>query len=300
MTSPGTADGLLLADKPAGVSSHDVVGAARRALGERRIGHAGTLDPFATGLLVLLVGRATRLLPHLNGEPKVYEATISFGRETDTEDLDGTVTREAPLPTRAALLAALPALTGSISQVPPAYSAKRVDGERAYAAARKGKELVLKPVQITVHRWEVLDLALDDAGNVQTAKVRITCGGGTYVRSLARDLARNVGSAAHLVALRRLKSGPFDVAQAQTLEDLREGRAALRPPLDALAGFARVPVDDTAIAKIVRGQEVDASLDVAADASWAALVRHDRPEVLVALAEREHTHWRPRVVMREA
>jgi tRNA pseudouridine55 synthase len=298
--SPGTADGLLLADKPAGVSSHDVVGAARRALGEKQIGHAGTLDPFATGLLVLLVGRATRLLPHMPGEPKVYDATISFGSETDTEDLDGTVVREAPRPMREAMLAALPALTGTISQVPPAYSAKRIAGERAYEAARRGDEVVLKPVQITVHRWEVLDLKLDAAGAVETAQVRITCGGGTYVRSLARDLARNLGSAAHLVALRRVKSGPFDVSNAVTLADLRDGRATLRPALDALDGFPRQQVDVTAIAKIVRGQEVDASVDVSLDAPWAALVRADRPHVLVALAERHETHWRPRVVMREA
>jgi len=294
--SLGTADGLLLADKPAGVSSHDVVGAARRALGERRIGHAGTLDPFATGLLVLLVGRATRLLPHLKNEPKVYDATIAFGAETDTEDLHGTVVREAPRPTRDAMLAALPALTGSIAQVPPAYSAKRVDGERAYKAARRGEDVVLKPVQITVHRWDVLDVALDAAGLVETARVRVTCGGGTYVRSLARDLGRAIGSAAHLIALRRVRSGPFDVARAHTLDDLREGRAALRPALDALEGFAQQPIDDAAIARIVRGQEIDATVD----APWVALVRADRPDVLVALAERESNTWRPRVVMREA
>lgn len=300
MTTPGTADGLLLVDKPAGVSSHDVVGAARRALGEKQIGHAGTLDPFATGLLVLLVGRATRLLPHLPGEPKVYDATIAFGRETDTEDPDGVVVREASRPSRDALLAALPALTGRISQVPPAYSAKRVDGQRAYQAARQGRDVALKPVEIAVHRWDVLDLALDGDGAVETARVRITCGGGTYVRSLARDLARSVGSAAHLSALRRVRSGPFAVDGAATLDDLRERRAVLRPALDALVGFPRQMVDVTAIAKIVRGQEVDASVDVSLDAPWAALVRADRPDVLVALAERSATHWRPRVVMREA
>ena len=130
------ADGLLLVDKPAGVTSHDVVNAARRALGEKRIGHAGTLDPFATGLLVLLVGRATRLLPHVSGDPKVYEATIRFGAETDTEDLLGEVTAEAPPPTRDAVERAIPALTGEIDQVPPAYSAKKVGGHRAYAPAR--------------------------------------------------------------------------------------------------------------------------------------------------------------------
>jgi tRNA pseudouridine55 synthase len=295
MPPHATSDGLLLVDKPAGVSSHDVVGAARRSLGEKRIGHAGTLDPFATGLLVLLVGRATRLLPHLPGEPKVYEARIRFGDETDTEDLHGTVVRTAPRPTRSALLAALPQFVGSIDQVPPAYSAKRVDGQRAYALARAGEAVTLAPVRIRVLRWELLDLTLDDAGGVYEATVRIVCGGGTYVRSLARDLARAVGSAAHLVALRRTAAGPFRVEDACTLEDLREQRVAARPALHALAGFPVQPLDDESLARIVRGIDVAAHVDGA----WGALVRADAPDVLVALAERRADRWQPRVVMRE-
>jgi tRNA pseudouridine55 synthase len=298
-TKPGrpttrTADGLVLVDKPAGVSSHDVVGAARRSLGEKRIGHGGTLDPFATGLLVLLVGRATRLLPHLPGEPKVYEALIRFGTETDTEDLLGVVTREGPLPGRGALLAALPTLCGRIGQVPPAYSAKRIDGKRAYAMARAGEEVHLKPVTIRVDRWEVLDLAMED-GFVREARVRITCGGGTYVRSLARDLARACGSAAHLADLRRLSSGPFHVRDAVTLEDLRERRVDARPALDALPGFSRQPLEDDELTRLVRGIDVPAR--VAGD--WGALV-HRETGVLVALAERRDDRWQPRVVMREA
>ena len=170
-------DGLLLVDKPAGVTSHDVVLAARRATGESRIGHGGTLDPFATGLLVLLVGRATRLLPYMDGEPKVYRATIRFGAETDTEDLHGTVTRTAAPPSRESVLEALPQLTGEIDQTPPAYSAKRVGGRRAYEAARAGETLELAPVRIRVHGWAPLGWDGDDFD------VRVTCGGGTYVRS---------------------------------------------------------------------------------------------------------------------
>jgi tRNA pseudouridine55 synthase len=302
VTAPATPDGLLLVDKPAGVSSHDVVSAARRALGEKRIGHAGTLDPFATGLLVLLVGRATRLLPHIPDEPKVYEARLAFGRETDTEDLHGAVIREAPRPTRAALLAALPGFVGTFPQVPPAYSAKRVGGQRAYALARAGEAVELAPVAITVQRWEVLAVEEDAAGCVAHCDVRITCGGGTYVRSLARDLARAAGSAAHLTALRRTRTGPFDVAQAASLEDLRERRAVLRPALDALPGFPVQALSDAELAKIVRGIDVAATVPGA----WGALVREDAP-VLVALAERRGTpgspegeRWQPRVVMREA
>lgn len=293
-TPPATTDGLLLVDKPAGVSSHDIVGAARRCFGEKRIGHAGTLDPFATGLLVLCAGRATRLLPHLPNEPKVYEATIRFGSETDTEDLHGAVVREAPRATLAAVTAALPQFVGRITQVPPAYSAKRIDGQRAYALARAGETVVLKPVDIDVHRWEVL-AARETDGRLDELDVRITCGGGTYIRSLARDLARAVGSAAHLIALRRTRSGSFDVRNAVTLEDLREKRATMRPSLDALPHLAVQPLTEEELLKIVRGIDVPARVDGA----WAALVREDRP-ALVALAERRADRWQPRVVMREA
>lgn len=296
-----TVDGLLLVDKPAGVSSHDVVSLARRALGEKRIGHAGTLDPFATGLLVLLVGRATRLLPHLPGEPKVYEATIRFGAETDTEDLGGAVVREGPLPTRRAILEALPALTGAVVQVPPAYSAKRIEGRRAYDLARAGEPVELKPVTIRVDRWEVLELRDADGHPatadvpVRDARVRISCGGGTYVRSLARDLARACGSAAHLTQLRRVRSGPFAVDAAQSLADLRDGRARVRPALAALDGFPVQVLSDDELARIVRG--IDVPAQVAGD--WGALTNASSG-ALVALAERRADRWQPRVVMHEA
>ena len=294
MPTPPTADGLLLVDKPAGVSSHDVVGAARRALGESRIGHAGTLDPFATGLLVLLVGRATRLLPHLPGEPKVYDATIRFGAETDTEDLHGSVTVEAPRPSRAAVLDALPLFVGELDQVPPAYSAKRVGGQRAYARARAGEAVTLAANRIRVDRWDVIDVAGSDAA-VDELRVHIRCGGGTYVRSLARDLARSVGSAAHLVALRRLSAGPFDVRDAVTLDRLRDATPTLRPALDALPGFPTQVLDEAEVGRVVRGITVPATVAGA----WGALVTGEAP-VLVALAERRDGAWQPRVVMREA
>jgi tRNA pseudouridine55 synthase len=302
VTTAPTPDGLLLVDKPAGVSSHDIVAAARRALGEKRIGHAGTLDPFATGLLVLLVGRATRLLPHIPDEPKVYEARVKFGTETDTEDLLGAVSREAPLPSRTDLLECLRQFQGPILQTPPAYSAKRVAGKRAYELARAGEVVELKPVLIQVHRIDVTDLLLDADGRVAEATMRVTCGGGTYVRSLARDWARAASSAGHLIALRRLATGPFRVEDAVTLEDLRERRAVLRPALDALPGFPVQRLSDEDLAKIVRGIDVPALVP----GTWGALVRGDR-EALVALCERRGSaseesgeRWQPRVVMREA
>jgi len=178
--------------------------------------------------------------------------------------------------------------------VPPAYSAKRIDGKRAYAMARAGEVVELKPVTVRVDRWEVLGLVMHD-GLVAEGTVRITCGGGTYVRSLARDLARNCGSAAHLVALRRTASGPFDVADAVTLEDLREGTVTPRPAIDALPGFPRQALLADELARLVRGIDVPATVDGA----WGALV-HGDSGVLVALAERRDDRWQPRVVMREA
>ena len=223
-TEQAPVSGLLLVDKPSGMTSHDVVLAARRAYGERSIGHLGTLDPFATGLLVLLLGRSTRLATFIENEPKVYDATVRFGAETDTDDLTGAVVRTAPLPDRAAVLAAIPALTGEIDQIPPAYSAKKIDGEPAYRAARAGEDVVLRPARVRVDAWQVRAQSDDEL------QATITCGGGTYIRALARDLGRAAGSAAHLTALRRTRSGPFDVAEAVTLEQLRSAP----PPVRAL------------------------------------------------------------------
>ena len=207
--------GLLLVDKPAGITSHDVVDVARRAYDERSIGHLGTLDPFATGLLVLLLGRATRLATFIENEPKVYDATIRFGEETDTGDPTGDVIRSADLPSRQTVLAAIPSLTGAIQQLPPEFSAKKVSGTPAYRSARAGETVVLAPASVTVHEWRIASLTDDEL------IVSITCGGGTYIRALARDLGRACGSAASLTSLRRTRSGEFDVLDASTLDDLR-------------------------------------------------------------------------------
>jgi len=279
---------MLLIDKPAGITSHDVVSEARRALHTRRIGHAGTLDPFATGLLVLLVGHATRLLPHLDGEPKVYDATIVFGSETDTDDLTGNVVRTAEFPDRARVREAIVSLTGSIDQVPPAYSAKQVDGQRAYAAARRGVALALDAVRVHVHGWELRELADD------YLRATITCGGGTYIRALARDLGRLSGSAAHLGALRRVRSGSFDVAGAITLETLRAGETSLRPALDALPHLQAISLSDDDVSHVRQGRLVAAAVE-ATPSSMAALV--DGSGRLVAVAERAADAWQPRVVL---
>jgi len=282
-----TTDGLLLVDKPAGMTSHDVVLAARRAFGERRIGHAGTLDPFATGLLVLLLGRATRLLPHLDGVPKEYEAAIVFGRETDTDDRDGVAVRESPPPGDDAIAAAIPQLTGPLLQVPPSYSAKRVAGRRAYAAARAGETLELAPARVEVFEWR------DLRRGGETLFATIACGGGTYIRALARDLGRLTASAAHLGALRRTRSGPFHVRDAVTVDQLKAGSATLRPALDALPTLPHVVLPGDDAERVLRGIAIERS---ELDASRAALV-DSRSGALVALAEADGARWQPRVVM---
>lgn len=283
-------EGLLLVDKPAGVTSHDVVNVVRRALDERRVGHAGTLDPFATGLLVVLVGRATRLVPHVSGDPKVYEATIRFGAETDTEDLHGAVVREARAPDEASVRVAIPALTGWLDQVPPLYSAKRVQGRRAYDLAREGVEVTLAPARVRVDGWELLAWRAGDG--TAEADVRITCGGGTYIRSLARDLGRLTGSAAHLVALRRTRSGALDLRNADPLERVQAGGAAVHPPLAALPEHPVQRLGAVDVRRVTGGNPVAAETA----GTWAALVG-DEDGALVALAQRVGERWQPRVVL---
>jgi tRNA pseudouridine55 synthase len=285
MTVSG-ADGIVLVDKPDGMTSHDVVAIARRALGTRRIGHTGTLDPFATGLLVLLVGNATRLQPYVEGEPKVYEATIRFGIETDTGDLTGAPIRDAPLPQRSQIDDGIAQLTGTIEQVPPAYSAKQVDGVRAYAAARRGSPLVLRAATVVVHRWEI---RCERGSEVDAV---ITCGSGTYVRSLARDLGVLSDSAAHLASLRRTRSGPFDVERATTIDGLRAGSFDVLPSRAAVPGLPAELLTDVEAQRVSHGQPVPAR----ANGARAALVRDGGD--LVAIADRDGDAWQPRLVLR--
>lgn len=283
--TPTSTDALVLVDKPAGVTSFDVVRAVSRAIGTRRAGHTGTLDPFATGLLVVLTGRGTRLIRFVPGEPKVYLATVKFGAETDTDDGTGTVTREAPLPDPEAVRAAIPSLTGELQQVPPGYSAKKVQGKRAYALARAGEAPDLAPVTVRVDAWDVVRQSPDELA------VRITCGGGTYIRALARDLGRATGSAAHLVALRRERSGPFDVAMAVAWERLRDGDAAPRPLDHALGALARERLSLEDVGRVSHGMAVAARVE----GMRAALV--DAEGELLAIARREQDHWQPEVVL---
>ena len=285
--------GLLLVDKPAGITSHDVVAIVRRAARSKRVGHAGTLDPFATGLLVIAVGPCTRLLPYVQGEPKVYEATIRFGHETDTDDATGALSLQAAPPAlddTLALNAAIASLTGMVQQVPPAYSAKHVGGTRAYALARSGAEVVLPPVSITVHAWQVL--RVEDT----RLHVRIECAGGTYIRALARDLGRALGSAAHCESLRRVSSGAAAVANAVPVSDLVPGAIAdgvipLQSPLPSLGRVAHESLDEAALRDLSHGRSVPATQP----GEMAALLRDG---VIVGIARRTpENRWQPRVVL---
>ena len=282
-------DVLLLVDKPQGVTSHDVVALARRSLGTRRVGHAGTLDPFATGLLVILAGKGTRLIRFVPVEPKVYEATIRFGTATDTDDLTGTAVHEAPLPDPARIPAAVEALTGRITQIPPDYSAKHVGGTRAYTLARRGETPDLRPVEVNVHSWELLGSEAD------FLRARITCGTGTYIRALARDLGRLTGSAAHLAALRRTSAGPFDVANADTLQALRDGHFTRHPLSAALGDWPRQQLGEGDVQRVSRGMRVAAALP---DATRAVLT--DAHGALLAVAQRAGDSWQPQVVLADA
>jgi tRNA pseudouridine55 synthase len=238
-------DGLLVVDKPAGWTSHDVVGRCRRLAGTRKVGHAGTLDPMATGVLVLGIGRATRLLGHLALTDKAYDATVRLGATTVTDDAEGEVvtTQDASAVTDEAVLAGMAALTGAIAQVPSAVSAVKVDGVRSYARVRAGEQVELAARSVVVSRFELRARRRDELD------VTVECTSGTYVRALARDLGAALGVGAHLTALRRTRVGPFDLARARTLEQSAEHLDLV--PLDAAvaASFPRRELDpDEALA----------------------------------------------------
>jgi tRNA pseudouridine55 synthase len=212
-------DGLVVVDKPAGWTSHDVVGRTRRLARTRKVGHAGTLDPMATGVLLLGVGKATRLLGHLALTDKVYDATIRLGQTTVTDDAEGDVleTRDASQVSDAALATQIAVLTGDLQQVPSSVSAVKVDGVRSYARVRAGEEVDLKARSVTVSVFDVLDRRGDDVD------VRVQCTSGTYIRALARDLGAALEVGGHLTALRRTRVGPFGLDTARTLEQLEDG-----------------------------------------------------------------------------
>jgi tRNA pseudouridine55 synthase len=257
-------DGILVVAKPAGPTSHDVVALVRRLAATKRVGHGGTLDPFASGVLPVFLGHATRVVEYHLGDRKAYRATICFGASSTTDDLEGELTPAAgPAPTREAGEAALPGLTGPISQRPPAYSAVKVAGRRAYAMARAGETVELAERSVTIHALDLLSWDGTDPER-PVAVVDVVCSAGTYVRALARDLGERLGSAAYLGALTRTASGPFTLEAALPLDAIRAAAAEdpsgltplLRPIDDGLDAFPVVTLMPDEVAAIARGQFV--------------------------------------------
>jgi tRNA pseudouridine55 synthase len=244
-----TTSGLAIVDKPAGMTSHDVVGRMRRITRTRKVGHAGTLDPMATGVLVLGVEKATRLLGHLVLADKAYAATIRLGQETSTDDADGAITGGASAGSvgEDTVRAVIVPLTGDISQVPSAVSAIKVDGRRAYERARGGEVVELAARSVTVRRFETTAFRRPDP-DLLDVDVEVECSSGTYVRALARDLGRALGVGAHLTALRRTRVGPFTIAQAHTLDELGRLDDPVTLPLTA-AVRAAMPVREVTAAE---------------------------------------------------
>lgn len=275
-------------DKPAGVTSHDVVARVRRVLGTRAVGHTGTLDPFATGLLVALVGRATRLARFVEGQQKTYVATVRFGAQTDTDDLTGTpVCGTVPevWPDEDSMRAAMTAMVGTQLQRPPAYSAKHVDGERSHRLARRGVEVALPPVEVTVFALDLLEWRAPDA------KIRVTVSAGTYVRAIARDLGATLATGAHLVSLRRESIGDLSVEDAVALDAVDQ--AALKAPLTVLGHMPQVELDEAARAFVQHGRSIARGAE-GAEGADVALV-HDGE--LIAVAQVTGERMQPVVVL---
>jgi tRNA pseudouridine55 synthase len=289
--------GLLLVDKPAGLTSHDVVAIARRALGTRRVGHTGTLDPFATGLLVVCVGSATRLVEFLTGLPKRYRAGVRLGIRTTTDDPEGEIeaTSDAWRPlTRPDIERALEPLRGRIQQTPPRFSAKKVAGEPAHYRARRGEDVALAPIAVDVHALDVT------SWNPPELELDVRCSAGTYVRTLARDLGERLGTGAYLATLRRTEVGSFKVEDALNLDGLHDAGAVQRAwirPADALAHLPRVRIGSEDAERLAHGQSVAVGEGAPSDLGPLVVVLGDE---LIAVAERQGDRLRPRKVFATA
>lgn len=242
--------GVVLIDKPQGITSHDVVSRMRRRFQTKRVGHAGTLDPLATGLLVLAVGPATRFLQYLPLEPKEYVATIKFGQSTNTYDADGEVTEERAVPEdlEAALVEVFPDFTGEVEQLPPMYSAVKKDGKPLYAYARKGEEVERQIRKIFIEELELVKVQGD------VAEVRMICSGGTYVRTFAHDVGEELGCGGHVQSLVRTKVGKFSLEQASLIDAVEDG--AVIPLNEALPPLPLVELNDTQVVYVRQGRQI--------------------------------------------
>jgi tRNA pseudouridine55 synthase len=290
MTEPHS--GLVIVDKPGGMTSHDVVARIRRLAGTRKVGHAGTLDPMATGVLVVGVEKATRLLGYLTLTEKQYDATIRLGQSTSTDDAEGEITGGVPAAhvTQEALARAVTGLTGEIRQVPPAVSAIKVDGQRAYRLTRAGDAPELKPRPVTVHEFTVT--ATRPAGELLDVDATVRCSSGTYIRALARDLGQELGTGGHLVRLRRTRVGGYGLGTAKTLEQLAERFEVMPLARAAAAAFPRRDLSADEARRLAHGARLPAAAETAAEPTAA----YAPDGTLVALLTEQHGQARPLVV----
>lgn len=286
-------NGLLIIDKPEGITSHDVVARVRRMLRTKRVGHTGTLDPFATGVMVILVGQATRLAQYLDKDEKEYEATVKFGFETDTGDKTGS--RIADRGLRNDELSELLASTnwenilrqfrGKIEQVPPMYSAKKVDGKKLYELARSGRTIEREPQKVIIRELEILD-NITVRNTPSAIRVRVVCSAGTYIRTLAEDIGRAVGAGAHLIELRRTRAGRFDISRTIKLADLEKAddpASVLIPMSEAVAHLSELTLNDDRVVKTRNGMSTRIHDDRFTDGETVRMV--DQKGELVAIGE---------------
>jgi tRNA pseudouridine55 synthase len=300
-------DGILIIDKPEGFTSHDVVARLRRILKTKKIGHTGTLDPFATGVLVMLVGKATRLAQFLDKDEKEYEAVVRFGFETDTGDRTGMQKADGRMQNAAVAeklstidwVFMLSRFRGEIQQTPPMYSAKKVDGRKLYEHARKGVEIERQPVTINIKRLEMIDT--DGIRDPRSAiRIRVVCSAGTYIRTLAEDIGRAVGMGAHLEELRRGRAGKFDISQSVTLAELEtdsEPSRLLLPMTDAVAHLPEFKLTAERAEKTLNGLSTRIESGIFQDGDAIRMIDEHGDLIAIGISDADESVIQPKIVL---
>lgn len=307
MTEPSQPNGILIVDKPEGITSHDVVARARRALKTKRVGHTGTLDPFATGVLVLLIGKATRLAQFIVKDEKEYVAVVRFGFETDTGDRTGERTVDSGLTDndvaeRLAIVDwddVLGKFRGEIEQVPPMYSAKKVRGKKLYELARAGKDIEREPIKIEIKQLEIIKGEQSRDSNSEI-RFRVVCSAGTYIRTLAEDIGRSISIGAHLLELRRTRAGRFSLDESVALDRLDSTQYVtqfLRPIEDAIFHLPKYVLSEDRVEKTLNGLPTRVDGDMFADGAFVAMFNSNEKLVAVGKIQTAQSQLKPVIVV---